>query len=54
VAPAGQPATGAWWHLAEQRTEQAELVVVADYDPDLRDLCLTGIGTPARPDPTTR
>ena len=54
VAPAGQPATGAWWHLAEQRTEQPELVVVADYDPDLRDLCLTGIGTAARPDPTTR
>lgn len=43
VVPAGQPATGAWWHLAEQLTEPSDLVVVADYDPDLRDLCLTGI-----------
>jgi len=43
VVPAGQPATGAWWHMAEQLAEPADLVVVADYDPDLRDLCLTGI-----------
>jgi hypothetical protein len=44
VAPAGQPATGAWWQLAEQLSGAADLVVVADYDPDLRYLCLTGIG----------
>lgn len=47
VAPAGQPATGAWWPLADRRADPADLVVVADYDPDLRDLCLTGIGTAA-------
>jgi hypothetical protein len=44
VAPAGQPATGAWWELAEQRRGPADLVVIADYDPELRYLCLTGIG----------
>jgi hypothetical protein len=43
AAPVGQPGTGAWWHLAEQRTDP---VVVADYDPGLRVLCLTGIGKP--------
>ena len=43
VLPAGQPATGVWWHLAGQLTEPSDLVVVADYDPGLRDLCLTGI-----------
>jgi hypothetical protein len=48
VAPAGQPATGAWWQLAEQLTDPAELVVVADYDPDLRNLSLTGITRRAR------
>jgi hypothetical protein len=45
VVPAGQPATGVWWQLAEQLTGPAELVVVADYDPFLRNLCLTGIDT---------
>ncbi|WP_133904434.1 2-hydroxy-acid oxidase [Actinophytocola oryzae] len=45
VVPAGQPATGAWWQLAEHLNGPAELVVVADYDPQLRYLCLTGFGT---------
>lgn len=43
VVPVGQPATGAWWQLAEQLADPAGLVVVADYDPELRNLCLAGI-----------
>jgi hypothetical protein len=41
--PAGQPATGPWWHIGEALTGAADLVVVADYDPDLRYLCLVGV-----------
>jgi hypothetical protein len=41
--PAGQPATGPWWHVAEALTGPADLVVVADYDHELRYLCLAGI-----------
>ncbi len=51
VVPAGQPATGVWWQLAEQRTGPAEPVVVADYDPGLRSLCLAGIERSADPAP---
>lgn len=43
VVAAGQPTTGTWWQLADQLTDPADLVVIADYDPDLRNLCLTGI-----------
>lgn len=47
VAP-GQPATGVWWHLVDElATGRADLVVAADYDPDLRYLCLTALA-PAR------
>jgi class 3 adenylate cyclase len=53
VVPAGQPATGVWWQLAGRLTDPAELVVVADYDPGLRDLCLTGFEKPATPVRTT-
>jgi 4-hydroxymandelate oxidase len=38
VAPLGQPHTGAWWWLAAQ-LEGGE-VLVADYDPLLRYLCI--------------
>jgi 4-hydroxymandelate oxidase len=45
--PAGQPATGVWWGLIDELNDcsaPADLVVVADYDPALRYLCLTGLG----------
>lgn len=35
-APAGQPTTGVWWHLAGAREGT---VLVGDYDRDLRYLC---------------
>jgi hypothetical protein len=41
--PAGQPMTGPWWHIAEALTGPADLVLVADYDHELRYLCLAGI-----------
>jgi 4-hydroxymandelate oxidase len=47
VAP-GQPATGVWWELIDELEPGAgrpDLVVAADYDPDLRYLCLTGFAT---------
>lgn len=51
VALAGQPATGAWWQLASQLADPADLVVVADYDPDLHNLSLTGIARRPRSAP---
>jgi len=47
VAP-GQPATGVWSELIDALIENEggpDLVVAADYDPDLRYLCLTGFAT---------
>ena len=44
VMPPGQPSTGVWWGLIDELTTGAghpDLLVVADYDPDLRYLCLT-------------
>jgi hypothetical protein len=35
-APAGQPTTGVWWHLAEAHEGS---VLVGDYDQELRYLC---------------
>jgi hypothetical protein len=46
VVPAGQPATGVWWHLVDE-LDHTGSVVAADYDPDLRYLCLAGFA-PAR------
>ena len=46
VAPAGQPYTGPWWELAGRSAERAaegRLVVVADWDPALRYLCLSTV-----------
>jgi hypothetical protein len=48
VMPPGQPSTGVWWGLIDELTSDAghpDLVVAADYDPDLRYLCLTGFDT---------
>jgi hypothetical protein len=52
VVPPGQPSTGIWWGLIDELTGDAGrpgLVVAADYDPDLRYLCLTGFGPGPRP-----
>ncbi len=45
VGPADQPATGPWWQLldvlaTEQPAAEPDLLVVADYDPELGYLCL--------------
>lgn len=48
VMPAGQPSTEVWWGLIDEFTSEAGqpgLVVAADYDPDLRYLCLTAFET---------
>ena len=52
VMPPGQPSTGVWWGLIDELTAASssgrpDLLVAADYDPDLRCLCLTGFGTRA-------
>ncbi|MCE6996435.1 hypothetical protein LZG04_16750 [Saccharothrix sp. S26] len=43
AVPAGQPITGVWWHLAEAFDGPADLVVVGDYDPDLRYLSFAAV-----------
>jgi hypothetical protein len=58
VMPPGQPSTDVWWGLIDELTgdkdpdapvDPASLLVVADYDPRLRYLCLTAFDTAARP-----
>ncbi|MFY1585843.1 2-hydroxy-acid oxidase [Micromonospora sp. WMMD734] len=53
VAPPGQPVTGPWWTLLDVLAadpDRSRPVLTADYDPDLRYLCLTGWQTtPTRP-----
>lgn len=50
VMPPGQPSTDVWWGLIDELTGEADpadrpdLLVVADYDPHLRYLCLTAFG----------
>ncbi len=39
----GQPTTGVWWHLAEAVGGPADVVVVGDYDRDLRYLSLAAV-----------
>jgi len=44
VMPPGQPSTGVWWGLIDELASEAggpDLLVAADYDPQLRYLCLT-------------
>ncbi|WP_433232096.1 2-hydroxy-acid oxidase [Micromonospora sp. CA-248260] len=58
VTPPGQPVTGLWWTLLDRLADpdRSRPVVAADYDPDLRYLCLvswddadpTGEGRPDR------
>lgn len=40
VVPAGQPTTGLWWQLLDELSSGPDLVVAADYDPELGYLCL--------------
>ncbi|WP_194820711.1 2-hydroxy-acid oxidase [Micromonospora sp. S-DT3-3-22] len=45
VTPPGQPVTGLWWTLPDALAagpDRPRPVLTADYDPDLRYLCLTG------------
>lgn len=42
-APEGQPDTGVWWALADALDAGGGRVVVADYDPLLRYLCLAAL-----------
>jgi hypothetical protein len=60
VMPPGQPSTEVWWGLIDELTGDADrvtpmgpacqqdLLVVADYDPHLRYLCLTAFDTGPR------
>jgi hypothetical protein len=51
VMPAGQPCTDIWSGLLDELScdaGQPDLLVVADYDPDLRYLCLAAFDTPPR------
>jgi 4-hydroxymandelate oxidase len=51
VMPPGQPSTGVWWGLIDELAGDAghpDLVVAADYDPELRYLCLTAFDTGPR------
>lgn len=45
VGPAGQPYTGVWWELVGALSERGEdrRVLLADYDPALRYLCVSAI-----------
>ena len=46
AAAPGQPSTGVWWELVDELAAgegRLGLVVAADFDPDLRYLCLTAI-----------
>ncbi len=48
VMPPGQPCTGVWSGLIDELASDAghpDLLVAADYDPDLRYLCLTAFET---------
>lgn len=47
VGPTGQPSTGVWSRLIDELTGEPGLLVAADYDPDLRYLCLTALDTRA-------
>ncbi|MFI5837371.1 2-hydroxy-acid oxidase [Micromonospora sp. NPDC051300] len=46
VVPPGQPSTGVWWALPDllgDDPRQPRAVLVADYEPDLRYLCLVNL-----------
>jgi hypothetical protein len=45
--PPGQPVTGVWRELADWIAAPGDMLVLADYDPALRYLCLAAFATPA-------
>ena len=48
VMPPGQPSTAVWWGLIDELASEAggsDLLVAADYDPQLRYLCLAAFDT---------
>jgi hypothetical protein len=47
VGPTVQPSTGVWWGLVDELTGEPGLLVAADYDADLRYLCLAAFETRA-------
>jgi hypothetical protein len=47
VSLTGQPFTGVWWRLIDELAGEPGLLVAADYEPDLRYLCLTAFDTRA-------
>lgn len=52
IAPPGQPCTGVWWELAgglPTWSAQGRRVLLADYDPMLRYLCVSAIDVEASP-----
>jgi hypothetical protein len=50
VAPPGQPSTDVWWELIDElaRAGAPDLLVLADYDPQLRYLSMAAFGTGPR------
>jgi hypothetical protein len=51
VMPPGQPSTDVWWGLVDEltgETDPLDLLVLADYDPHLRYLCLTAFDAGTR------
>jgi hypothetical protein len=50
IAPAGQPSTGLWWQLLDEVDDVAgtDLLVAADYDPQLGCLSLAALSTVQR------
>ena len=56
VGPDAQPSTGIWWQLLDELdagTAGADLLVAADYDPDLGYLCLAALEPAAASQPAT-
>ena len=56
AAPAGQPCTGVWWELAGGLPgwrEQGQRVLLADYDPALRYLCVSALDVDAGAEPAS-
>jgi 4-hydroxymandelate oxidase len=47
VVPPGRPFTGVWWGLIDELSSEGrpDVLVAADYDPELRCLCLTAFDT---------
>ncbi|SCF00727.1 hypothetical protein GA0070564_102571 [Micromonospora mirobrigensis] len=52
AAPPGQPSTGVWWALLDHLARDPDRpVVAAEYEPDLRYLCLVALAPDGRSEP---